>query len=168
VYQPGQKITVTWIETVYHPGCFLIDFSPAGDQNWQTLATIPHDPNTASPINYSTQVTLPQGNCPSCTLRVRQIMLGSQTATCPPTSILSGQTYYSCADIALGSTQATADLGQTTPPPADLGMADAASPTPMAMATGCHAAPVGAAAGSLAGIGLLGLAALGLVRRRRA
>ena len=168
VYQPGQTITVKWEESVYHPGCYLIDFSPANDTNWQVLATLPHDASTSTPISYTAQVTLPQTPCTACTLRVRQLMLSVQ-GTCPPPQIAAGQTYYSCSDIALGGTQITADLGGTAP--ADMAVASPDAKTPDAaspMASGCHAAPAGVTTGSLSGLALLALAALGLRRRRSA
>src|SRR5689334_9518479 len=39
---PGSMYTVTWNETVNHPGCFVIDFSASGDANWQMLSTVAH------------------------------------------------------------------------------------------------------------------------------
>ncbi len=161
MYSAGQKLTVTWEESVYHPGCYLIDFSPANDQNWQILATLPHAAATSpTPIPYSAQVTLPEGvTCTGCTLRVRQLMLGSQAATCPPATIQPGDTYYSCADIAITGTQGTVDLGP------DLGPADASAPG--AMGSGCHAAP-GVTSGGVSGLALLALGALTILRRRRA
>jgi len=168
-YQTGQTVTVKWQETIYHPGCYLIDFSPANDQNWQTLLTLPHDAATTAPINYTAQVTLPQGvTCPACTLRVRQIMLAVQ-GTCPPSPITAGQTYYSCGDIAISDSPSTdmaappgADLAGTTPPAPDAGGGGGGSAT----ATGCQAMPVGAGAGPLSSLALLGLAAVALRRRR--
>jgi hypothetical protein len=39
---PGASYMLRFEETVNHPGCFLIDFSPAGEANWQELANVKH------------------------------------------------------------------------------------------------------------------------------
>src|SRR3982751_255898 len=56
VLTPGAALTVSWEETVTHPGCFVIDFSPANDANFQILgvkshmnAPAPTNPTTANP-----------------------------------------------------------------------------------------------------------------------
>jgi hypothetical protein len=118
---PGAAITVTWEETVNHPGCFVIDFSPANDANFTVLgvkshmnAPAPANPTTTNPRQWSVGVTLPSTPCPKCTLRLRQLMLASDVAdsACPPATIPSGSTYYSCANVALsGSGGATGGGG---------------------------------------------------------
>jgi len=118
---PGMALTVTWEETVTHPGCFVIDFSPANDANFTVLgvkshmnAPAPANPTTSNPRQWSVGVTLPTTPCPKCTLRLRQLMLASDVAdsACPPATIPSGSTYYSCANIALsGSGGATGTGG---------------------------------------------------------
>jgi MYXO-CTERM domain-containing protein len=115
--KPGSELTVTWNETVNHPGCFVVDFAAAGDMGWQTLATLPHDATGATPRPYSTMVTLPSAPCSACTLRVRQIMLGEELApgaVCPPANLGSGLTYYSCANLVLGSDGTAMGGGGTT------------------------------------------------------
>src|SRR6187549_2177739 len=47
---PGAAITVTWEETVNHPGCFVIDFSAANDANFQILGVKSHM-NPPTPTN---------------------------------------------------------------------------------------------------------------------
>lgn len=166
VLTAGQSLTVKFQETVDHPGCFLIDFSPANDQNWQFLANIPHKTTPTPPRDYTAQITLPAGvSCPACTLRVRQIMLGSDALPCPPNPIDPNTTYYSCADVALNST-ASADLGVA--PSADLAVVHPPSET--TPSSGCQAAPRGpyspsGSAGVL--LALLTLAASLSLRRLR-
>src|SRR5687767_11474654 len=36
-YTAGSTVTVTWRETINHPGYYELTFSPANDQNWQFL-----------------------------------------------------------------------------------------------------------------------------------
>ena len=99
-YTAGQLINVKWEETVDHPGCFLVDLSVGGDMNFMPLANIKHSKAGIVPRPYMTQVQLPQGvTCKDCTLRLRQLMLANDGATCPPSPIAAGATYYSCADV---------------------------------------------------------------------
>lgn len=99
---PGASLTVTWSETINHPGCFHVDFSAAGDLNFVPLAILPHSTAAALPRPYSTMVTLPTAPCAACTLRVRQIQLAADpvAGTCPETGIT---TYFSCANVVLGT-----------------------------------------------------------------
>lgn len=99
---PGASLTVTWSETINHPGCFHVDFSPAGDLNFVPLAILPHSTAGAPPRPYSTMVTLPTAPCTACTLRVRQIQLAADpvAGTCPETGIT---TYFTCANVVLGT-----------------------------------------------------------------
>jgi hypothetical protein len=108
--KPGSQLTVTWNETINHPGCFVVDFATAGDLGWQTLATLPHSAAGTTPRPYAAMVTLPSAPCSDCTLRVRQIMLGAELApgaACPPPNLDSGLTYYSCANLVLGDSTTT-------------------------------------------------------------
>src|SRR5262245_52359541 len=41
-FAPGAMTTVTWEETVDHPGCFVIDFAAANDQNFQVIGRRSH------------------------------------------------------------------------------------------------------------------------------
>jgi len=115
----GAPLTVTWSETINHPGCFVIDFSAADDKNFQILGVKSHmnapapDPTKAKPRMWSLDVTLPTTPCPKCTLRLRQLMLNSDVTAdkCPPASIPTGSTYYSCSNVAL--TAATTGAGGT-------------------------------------------------------
>src|SRR6266540_7012509 len=104
-------MTVNWKETVNHPGCFVVDFSPAGDANWVQLAVKSHmnPPSASVPRNWSVGVTIPSAPCTKCTLRVRQLMLNNDVtdAQCPPATIPAGATYYSCANITIGGSTGT-------------------------------------------------------------
>jgi hypothetical protein len=127
-YTPGQTITVQWLETIEHQGCFQIALSSANEQNFTVLKQI-DDPNTTppatqtSPRTNSTTVTLP-GNitsCTDCTLQLRQVMIGMPCPNDPQVPGV-GDTYYSCADVWI-----TADGG--IPPMPDGGRDAAASGT---------------------------------------
>ena len=100
---PGAPFTVTWDETVTHPGCFVIDFSASGDSNWQVLSTVAHKSTGNTPRAYTAMVTLPSAPCTACTLRLRQIMLGSEPAAgaCPPATVPTNATYYTCANVVM-------------------------------------------------------------------
>jgi len=100
-FAPGSSIAVQWKETVNHPGCFLVDFSAAGDANFQMLANVKHSTSGSTPRSYSTMVTLPTAPCDSCTLRVRQVMLANDTTACPPATIPMDVTYYSCSNVVI-------------------------------------------------------------------
>jgi hypothetical protein len=100
VFAPGQKITVQWHETVVHPGFFRIALSMDGT----TFPTDPTDPPpaVAAPVlaiipkvdgitSHSSDITLPETPCETCTIQVIQYM----RAHPPP------YYYYQCADIAI-------------------------------------------------------------------
>jgi hypothetical protein len=171
-YRPGQRIQVRFDETVNHPGCFLISFSAANDQNFRLLLNVKHvgtppQPVPGSPRPYTAMVDLPPGvTCDQCTLQLRQVMLANEALPCPPDPIRSGDSYYSCANLKIES---TADMGQ----PADLaGPADLAMPPAADLAApevpkgGCNMGTGGPNPGVVLGP-LLGVLALALPRRRR-
>jgi hypothetical protein len=97
---PGAPVTVTWTETVDHVACFLVDFSAAGDTDFQMLAAVGRQTGP-TPRAYSTIVTLPAAPCSGCTVRVRQLMLNREDIPCPPESIPDNITYYSCGNVDL-------------------------------------------------------------------
>lgn len=98
MFTSGQTITVTWEETISHPGCFIIKLSQANDQNFLMLANPPHSNVGAVPRQYSAQVKLPDGvTCSACTIQLIQVM--NSTVPCPVTNIPVGDSYYSCADV---------------------------------------------------------------------
>jgi hypothetical protein len=119
---PGASFMVTWKETINHPGCFVIDFSASGDSNWQVIGKKSHanppaptNPTTSNPRNWSTMVTIPSGPCTACTLRLRQIMNDGGSdytdAQCPPATVASGKTYYSCANVSIAGSTGTGGTG---------------------------------------------------------
>ena len=164
-------------ETVNHPGCFLIDFSPAGEANWQELANVRHVDTLPNPSvagvaggttnnparQYMQAITMPNVTCTDCTLRVRQVMMDLRggEAACPPSPIGNVQTYFSCANIVLAGAGSTAGTPPGQPPPVGTpGSSDSASGCSVAL--GSHKSQLGLAGSLLA----LGLIALSAARRR--
>jgi hypothetical protein len=171
-FAPGSTITVTWKETVDHPGHYRIAFDDDGQDFPIPTTTTPGattgmptvlvDPiadvqgSVAGGRVYNQDITLPNIECTTCTLQLIQLMTDK-----PPYTIdaASNDIYYQCADITLSASapdagaQPMADSG--TPPDNDAG-----APNPGGGGSGgCSA---GAGAGLLAALG-----ALGLRRRRR-
>jgi hypothetical protein len=97
VYQVGQEITVTWIETVDHAGDFRISFAakPPSDvlesdfESSPISVTVP-DRQAGGPG--SVTLTLPDTPCEECTIQVRQFMEGAMEPF-----------YYTCASIRIES-----------------------------------------------------------------
>jgi hypothetical protein len=158
-FAPGQAITVSFEETINHPGFYRIAFDPAGDaalapptwdpatQAWSNPAgvLVLADRIADAPVGLTrreVQVTLPDVECSACTLQLIQVM------TDKPPYDGGDDFYYQCADLVL-----TASPPPPPPPPAP----PAAEP-----AGGC-----GSAGGPGSWTGLLGpLLALAAVRRR--
>ena len=105
-FKPGETITVTWKETVPHPGHFRIAF----DENGQRF-TDPTGPNDVAPRpfvlkdniadktgtqTYSETVTLPNVQCTNCTLQLVQVMTDKQG-----NGWGNDDLYYQCADLIL-------------------------------------------------------------------
>ena len=88
----GQQLTVTWEETIQHPGRYEFYFSAAGDLNFQLLSKVDdvQDNPANLPHQYTTTITLPFISCTDCTLQMIQVMTENPAN---PTY------YYSCADI---------------------------------------------------------------------
>jgi MYXO-CTERM domain-containing protein len=100
----GSTIGMKWTETVYHPGCFIIDFAKndTGPSTvFQRLQIEPHAAGSDTPKLYQVSVKLPAEPCTNCVLRVRQYMVGSNP--CPPTNLKDNDAnlYYSCANVVL-------------------------------------------------------------------
>lgn len=111
--KPGQKITVTWEETIQHPGRYEFYFSEAGDTNFKILASVPdmQDDAASLPHQYSVDLDLPNVQCADCTLQMLQVMTENPAAP---------RNYYSCADIVLSSAVAPPPPPPTpVPPPPD-------------------------------------------------
>jgi uncharacterized protein (TIGR03382 family) len=134
-YKPGETITVTWLETINHPGYYRIAFQPNGD-----VFGIPAAGN-GPPAGFpsvdetgltdatgaiiladripdgmlSTQITLPNMECNNCTLQFIQVMTDKPPYT---TAANSDDIYFNCADITLSNTAPPAvDAPPTSNPP---------------------------------------------------
>jgi uncharacterized protein (TIGR03382 family) len=140
-FQPGQTILVEWDETVDHPGHYRISFDDDGNDSFRD----PRQPDDGFPQTLSDQIPDRAGGHYS-----QQITLPNMTCTnCTlqlvqvmTTAVPYNSFYFQCADIVLSDN-----------PSAD--------PDPEPATDG------GCAAGSSSGSVAAGLAALGLVRRRR-
>lgn len=121
-FAPGETITVTWQETIGHPGHFRISFDPDGVDglvdpksfsDFDTAGTVLLDNITdkSGTQTYSEKVTLPNVECDTCTLQVIQVMTDK-----PPYGD-GNDIYYQCADIVLsGGTRAERDSGPPSAP----------------------------------------------------
>lgn len=129
-YVAGQTLDVQWLETVDHFGCFLVEFSPGADQDFQILGRRSHSnppPPVAAtsdqPRHWNMSVTLPATPCSACTLRLRQLMLDADVTAdaCSADSAAPGSVYTTCANIALSDagssgTAAPSDSGCSMQP----------------------------------------------------
>ncbi|RYZ58189.1 MAG: hypothetical protein EOP07_07785 [Proteobacteria bacterium] len=114
VYKPGQEITVEWEETINHPGYFILQFSEAGDTNFEAHTLVAKYADTKNdPISlpteyhqYSTKIKLPNLTCAACTLQLIQVMEEDP---------LKPSRYYSCSDIVLSDSKVPDPLVPTTP-----------------------------------------------------
>jgi hypothetical protein len=97
VYQVGQEITVTWIETVDHTGDFRISFaakppSEVLETDFETSPISVTVPDRQAGGPGSVTLTLPDTPCEECTIQVRQFMEGAMDPF-----------YYTCASIRIDS-----------------------------------------------------------------
>ena len=99
-YQPGETITVTWTETVDHPGHYRIAFDDDGTDGLLDPRQ-PTDNYSFTLVDriadkgggmYTQQVTLPTTPCANCTLQLMQVM----QVNAPYNSF-----YWQCADIVI-------------------------------------------------------------------
>jgi len=162
VLEPGATITVTWRETIGHPGHYRIAFDDDGDDDFP----FPTSTSTADgriiladqiadrdgETTYTQQVTLPNITCENCTLQVIQVM-----STAPTYS--EGDLYFQCADLALRTGGGGPSDGGGNPGSPDGGTGPGPDPDGATATGGCNA---GGAAGILAG-----LPVVFLLRRRR-
>ena len=90
----GQMLTVTWEESIQHPGKYLFALSKANDTGFELnpLATVidTQDGKNDLPHKYQVQIMMPNIDCPGCTLQMIQSM---------EENVNSPSYYYSCADI---------------------------------------------------------------------
>lgn len=103
-FEAGETITITWEETVDHPGHYRIAFDadgqddfvdPAAFDDFDTNAAVMLD-NIGDEVGggtYSEQITLPNEPCDNCTIQVVQVM----TDKAPYGD--GNDLYYQCADI---------------------------------------------------------------------
>ncbi|WP_394847540.1 hypothetical protein LZC95_08750 [Pendulispora brunnea] len=127
-FEKGSDLTVTWNETTDQIGCYIVELSTTGDdQNFQVLKTLADDTNSVPesrsatiPITDLPKVDGGPVECEHCVLRVRQIAAGVSAGCGADTD---ASTYYSCADIIIG-TDASVSGGGTPGP----GVPDAGSP----------------------------------------
>lgn len=138
----GSQLTVTWNETVYHPGHFRISIAPNMNQfvtptpvvtsNNCVSAPIEMNPvlptiadglfanHTSAMTAHSQTITVPMMSCDNCMLQLMQFM-ASHTPPC---------FYYQCAALRIVMPDAgTPDAGQPDAGQADAGVTDAGSTT---------------------------------------
>lgn len=124
-YVGGSTITVSWRETINHPGYFLISLDPDGsdfDGDGDGVGDHPESPNvagfssgdgslvllrvedtnTTSGATISAEVTLPDIDCDQCTLQLIQMMSDKTPTNARPTDHI----YFRCADIKIVGTGA--------------------------------------------------------------
>ena len=177
VFQPGATITVTWMETIQHPGWFRIAFQPDGavfgippvgaggagafpTVNQEGLDAANNSIVLADRIAdglLSATVTLPNVECANCTLQFIQVMTDKAPYTI---DALSDDIYFNCADITLSNTPGAPDAGPGAGPDAGAG-GDAGTGGGGTVDGGCSTS----GGGGLAGTALL--AGLFALRRRR-
>ncbi len=109
VFEPGETITVTFDETINHPGFFRISFDNDGQDAFQfptsrddvvdppVLPVLVDDVTDKAGGSYSQEVTLPNMECETCTLQLIQVMKAGDGP------FVEDDIYYQCADIALRS-----------------------------------------------------------------
>ncbi len=174
VLEPGATITVTWDETIQHPGHFRIAFDADGDDFPEIAsfddikAPVPFDLGNGAVVlvdnitdktgpfigntPYEQVVTLPNVQCETCTLHLIQVMIDK-----PPYTQNGDDIYHECADLALRRTDTVADAG--VPPPVAGMVAPppfATTPPPVAGMVALPMAGAGAVAGMTAGTGVTG------------
>lgn len=169
LYTAGANVTVSWKETINHPGCFVVEWSKDNNATFTNLATVKHTTVGALPRPYSTQVTLPTGTCSSCTLRLIQWMLADDLQPCPPSTVPANSQYFSCAEMTTDPNRfadmagmPVADMAVSTPP--DLAVSMPPPGDGGTTATGCN---FPAHSATSAGALVILAAAAGLLRRRR-
>jgi len=126
VLAPGATITVTWLETIQHPGWFRIAFQPdgavfgippsSGGNGFPNINQEGLDATNSSIVlkdripdgQLSLSVTLPNMECANCTLQFIQVMTDKAPYTVDANS---DDIYFNCADITLSNTPAAPDAG---------------------------------------------------------
>jgi hypothetical protein len=89
-FTAGERATVTFAETVPHPGHYVVRFSPAGESNFTVLADNLPNPDGQQLVN-TVEVTIPSTPCTDCVIQLEQFMSESNTS------------YFSCANISVAA-----------------------------------------------------------------
>lgn len=130
-YSPGEKVNVSWVEYVGHPGYYRIAFDKDGEDGFRNPASIAPagrscaagEPNcgdgdfynndtvliddygrhddTPHGKRYSVDVQLPDVECEHCTLQIIQVMTESAKAPYDPAAEDADDLYYQCVDMRL-------------------------------------------------------------------
>ncbi len=159
VFAPGETVTVTWTETVEHPGHYRLAFdidgedfplpnNPDDDFDVILVDQIPDRNVTGADRTYSQEITFPDVECDNCTLQLIQIMT---------TNIPYNSFYFQCSDIRLSNGGGTDGGAGGADSDAGVGGGDVTPTT-----GGCSS--VG---GTTSGVGLLLLGAAFALRSRR-
>jgi hypothetical protein len=118
ILQAGTTMTVSWEETINHPGQFEFSFSKKNDLGFTPMklstdvdAVIIDTQNGTNdlPHQFSATIKIPTENCAACTIRLIQVMTENPDN---PTY------YYSCADVQIVG--GTAEPVDPPPPPTGL------------------------------------------------
>ncbi|MFN0250135.1 MAG: SCE4755 family polysaccharide monooxygenase-like protein [Kofleriaceae bacterium] len=185
VYPPGATITVTWAETIPHPGWFRISFQPNGD-TFALPRTGTGVGNFQSPLEseegltdaagalviadlipdgtLSREITLPNVECANCTLQFIQVMTGAMPYERVATEPGNNDLYFNCADITL---QAGATMPPDPPVGDDAGTGGGGDDAGVGNPGGPGEVTGGCSAASSSAGALLGLVLLVGLRRRR-
>ena len=151
-YAVGATVNVEFTETVDHRGCFQVLFSEANDTGFTILKQVDDPSGDVTPKKHTVSVQLPAGkSCQNCTLSVRQLMINKACVANQP-SLAAGDTYFTCADICVGTNcppivdagapDSSTDSGSSSdscgpsPTPTDSG-----TPTPTPTGTGTTPTP---------------------------
>ena len=111
----GETITITWEETVQHPGRYEFSISLANDQNFVRMLVVPdtQDNRNDLPHQYSASFTVPSIACEACTFQMIQVMTENPN---------NPSLYYSCADIKIiaGEEEPSGQMPAPVPSPSDI------------------------------------------------
>lgn len=92
-YTAGQSININLVETINHPGRFIVQFSPTGPSGfWQPQNQLANVVDTQSGGARTISVKFPNTPCETCMMRVLQQMDDQQ-----------GEFYVHCFDIKLAA-----------------------------------------------------------------
>lgn len=97
-YTAGQSININLVETINHPGRFIIQFSPSGNTGfWQSQNQLANVVDTQSGGARTIPIKFPNTPCENCMMRVLQQMDDQP-----------GEFYVHCYDIKLNAAPAAA------------------------------------------------------------